>query len=44
VRAGFRAAKHACKERLAAHLQKTMGVHVDAAALFDVQVNSIHEY
>jgi glycogen phosphorylase len=43
-RAGFRAAKRACKERLAAYLLRTTNVRVDPDALFDVQVKRIHEY
>jgi starch phosphorylase len=44
VRAGFRAAKRACKERLASHLAHLMKVRIDTSALFDVQVKRIHEY
>ena len=44
LRAGFRAAKRANKERLAAHVQATMGVKLDPDALVDVQVKRIHEY
>ncbi|MGH7295354.1 MAG: glycogen/starch/alpha-glucan family phosphorylase, partial [Polyangiaceae bacterium] len=43
-RAGFRAAKRACKERFAAHVAHTMNVRIDPDALFDVQVKRIHEY
>ena len=44
VQAAFRAAKRACKERLAGYLQSTMNVRVDPDAFFDVQVKRIHEY
>lgn len=44
MRARFRAAKRANKQRLAAFVQKTRGVRVDPGALFDVQVKRIHEY
>jgi len=43
-RSAFRASKRANKERLAAHVQKTMGIRLDAGALFDAQVKRIHEY
>jgi starch phosphorylase len=43
-RAGFRAAKRANKERLAAHVLKASKVRLDPDALFDVQVKRIHEY
>jgi starch phosphorylase len=44
LRAGFRAAKLANKERLAAYVQSTMGIRFDPRALVDVQVKRIHEY
>ena len=40
----FAAVKRANKERLAAYLQRELGVQVDPASLFDVQVKRIHEY
>jgi starch phosphorylase len=43
-RAGFMAVKHANKQRLAALIEKTTGIVVDPASLFDVQVKRIHEY
>jgi starch phosphorylase len=43
-RAEFRAVKRANKQRLAALIEKTTGVVVDPASLFDVQVKRIHEY
>ena len=43
-RSAFRASKRANKERLAAHVQKTMGIRLDPGALFDAQVKRIHEY
>ncbi|MBC7940735.1 MAG: glycogen/starch/alpha-glucan phosphorylase, partial [Chitinophagaceae bacterium] len=43
-RSAFRAVKHANKVRLAAHIQASTGLVVDAASLFDVQVKRIHEY
>ena len=36
--------KRANKERLAAYVQKTLGISLDPNALFDVQVKRIHEY
>ncbi|HEY8040252.1 MAG TPA: glycogen/starch/alpha-glucan phosphorylase [Polyangiaceae bacterium] len=44
TRAAFRAAKRANKERLAAYVERTMGVRLSPDALFDVQVKRIHEY
>jgi starch phosphorylase len=38
------AAKANNKERLAAHIQTTLGITVDTKAMFDVQVKRIHEY
>jgi len=43
-RRAFLGAKHANKERLAAHIRSSTGVVVDPASLFDVQVKRIHEY
>jgi glycogen phosphorylase len=46
--AGFRqrfaAAKRENKQRLAGHLQDTLGVTVDPDAMFDIQIKRIHEY
>jgi starch phosphorylase len=46
--AGFRerfaAAKRANKERLVAHLQRSLGVALDPQAMFDIQIKRIHEY
>jgi glycogen phosphorylase len=42
--AKFAAVKRANKEKLAAIIRERMGVVVDPAALFDVQVKRIHEY
>jgi starch phosphorylase len=44
MRAGFRAAKRANKERLVRHVEKTLGFRLSPEALFDVQVKRIHEY
>ncbi len=38
------AVKRANKEALATHLRHHMGVRIDPAALFDVQIKRIHEY
>jgi starch phosphorylase len=43
-RARFRAAKEVNKARLAEHILETVGVGVDPASLFDVQIKRIHEY
>jgi starch phosphorylase len=43
-RAAWREAKHAAKVRLAARVERTLGVTLDPAAMFDVQVKRIHEY
>ncbi|NNG05665.1 MAG: glycogen/starch/alpha-glucan phosphorylase [Inquilinus sp.] len=43
-RDAFATAKQANKDRLAAHIAATVGVTVDPAALFDVQIKRIHEY
>jgi len=40
----FRRIKHSNKERLAAYVQKHLGVTLNPDALFDVQVKRIHEY
>ena len=40
----FRAAKRANKERLASWVARHLGVTLDPASLFDVQVKRIHEY
>jgi starch phosphorylase len=38
------AVKRANKEALAAHLRDEMGIRLDPAAMFDVQIKRIHEY
>jgi glycogen phosphorylase len=38
------AVKHANKQRLAALIRRELGVAVDPASLFDVQIKRIHEY
>ena len=43
-RHAFRAIKQANKQRLAALIQRTTGLVVNPASLFDVQVKRIHEY
>jgi glycogen phosphorylase len=40
----FRQVKRKNKERLADFIRSTMGIEVDTAALFDVQIKRIHEY
>ncbi|MEO9101690.1 MAG: glycogen/starch/alpha-glucan phosphorylase [Burkholderiaceae bacterium] len=40
----FRAAKQANKQRLVDWVQSTLGIELDTAALFDVQVKRMHEY
>jgi starch phosphorylase len=40
----FRAVKRANKVQLARFIQQTLGITVDPASLFDVQVKRIHEY
>jgi starch phosphorylase len=40
----FLAVKRANKERLAAHIRRELGLSVDPASLFDVQIKRIHEY
>jgi starch phosphorylase len=46
--AGFRTAfefvKRSNKERLAAHVERQLGIKLDPASLFDVQVKRFHEY
>jgi glycogen phosphorylase len=44
LRAAFATVKHANKARLAAHIGREVGVMLDPASLFDVQVKRIHEY
>jgi starch phosphorylase len=43
-RRDFMAIKRRNKQRLAAHVQRTLGLTIDPASLFDVQVKRIHEY
>jgi starch phosphorylase len=43
-RAAFGRVKRADKERLAAHVSRHLGIHVDPSSLFDVQVKRFHEY
>ena len=43
-RHAFRAIKQANKQRLAALIQRSTGLVVNPASLFDVQVKRIHEY
>ncbi len=43
-RAEFRAIKRANKQRLAEHVQRTLGLTLNPDSLFDVQVKRIHEY
>jgi starch phosphorylase len=43
-RTAFRAAKRANKERVAAFVERTLGVRISPDALFDLQVKRIHEY
>lgn len=38
------AVKQANKERLAHHMQVTLGLNVNTAAMFDVQIKRLHEY
>jgi len=40
----WRAAKRANKERLADHVRRRVGIDLDPAWLFDIQVKRIHEY
>jgi starch phosphorylase len=40
----FRAVKQANKERLAGLIRQHLGIEVDPASLFDIQVKRIHEY
>ncbi len=44
TREKFLEVKRHARERLAAHVQATLGVAVDPASLFDVQVKRLHEY
>ena len=44
LRAAFATVKHANKARLAATIERELGVRLDPASLFDVQVKRIHEY
>lgn len=41
---GFVAAKHTNKQALARFVAETEGVHLDPAAMFDIQIKRIHEY
>jgi starch phosphorylase len=43
-RQAFMAVKRVNKERLAAHVKRELGITLDPASLFDVQVTRIHEY
>ena len=40
----WRRVKRMAKERLAVHIQRCCGIHLDPDTLFDVQVKRIHEY
>jgi starch phosphorylase len=42
--AQFRAVKQANKQRLAEQIRQQLGIEVDPASLFDIQVKRIHEY
>ena len=44
IRAEFLAAKHAAKVRLAQRIRRELGLVVEPASLFDVQIKRIHEY
>ena len=44
LRAAFATVKHANKARLAAYIEREVGVKLDPSSLFDVQVKRIHEY
>jgi starch phosphorylase len=44
LHAEWRLMKNACKQRLADHIQKVLGITVNPKALFDCQVKRIHEY
>ena len=44
LQAAFSGAKRANKERLAALVRRELGVVIDPASLFDVQIKRIHEY
>ncbi|MBL8331270.1 MAG: glycogen/starch/alpha-glucan phosphorylase [Rubrivivax sp.] len=43
-RRDFLAVKQANKQRLAQYIRRSVGIEVDPASLFDVQVKRIHEY
>ena len=38
------AVKQSNKERLARHVESTMGIQVNTKAMFDVQIKRLHEY
>jgi len=40
----FQAVKRANKAELAEYVRKTLGIHLDPDALFDIQIKRIHEY
>jgi glycogen phosphorylase len=40
----FAAVKHRNKEKLAAYIQREMGVEVNPHSIFDIQIKRIHEY
>ena len=42
--ADFAKVKRANKQRLADHIRRELGINVDPASLFDVQIKRIHEY
>ena len=44
LRTAFAIVKHANKVRLANYVERELGVRLDPASLFDVQVKRIHEY
>ncbi len=44
LRAAFATVKHANKVRLANHIDRELGIRLDPASLFDVQVKRVHEY
>jgi starch phosphorylase len=44
LRAAFATVKHANKAHLATYIEREVGVRLDPASLFDVQVKRIHEY
>ena len=43
-RTAFASVKRANKQRLAAYIQRQLGIKLDPGSLFDVQVKRIHEY